>query len=274
MQLEHVVSLGFVLLIAPTVYCVWRWKHGKPLLPSSSNSLTGVGTGTVNGMRVVWRSSTPFLFPLFTWGMILLLFWLMLPEWFFFFVEDQVLFVGFHIALCLVVLLRQRPQTLIKNTAAWLVIALFALGAHERITGTREFSLHNKIKWEYILVPLFGSKILDPPGVHYSPASPRPTHGVQWTRADVDGKPAVICVLKPGEVSEVLPLISKQFRFQSESDFIAISNGVEHLIADGKYRDEDESRRMGFNGLGGNPKIRFKAPTYAVDDTVMTVVFK
>ena len=113
-----------------------------------------------------------------------------------------------------------------------------------------------------------------PPPVTHTVVMPV-DHGVPWTRATHEGKNALICVLKPGEMSALLSFDPRpaHFSFDCDQGMILITNKSEYHMQPDENLSEQQAIALGVTGPHQS-RLRFKNPENEGRNVTVSRIFR
>ena len=211
-----------------------------------------------------WKKWMMWMRPVIAFLLILIILWIVKPAWFLWWFSDKQLFWGTILGfLAFWLICPESISTLGKKVAILAIVILLLIGLTEKFGMTIPSGYH----WED-----FRRAFALPPSVTEAPKLP--DKGIPWTPARHDGKNALICSLKPGEISALVRFISPRFSMKADSDIIAIVDGKEFFLGRDEVISERKSAEMGLNGFGCKPTLRYKIPITEKEEVPISIVFR
>jgi len=247
------------LVIISFVWMLGRKRSGKSIFPGArvniSDTLSGVTSRLTQQMK--------FLSAVNIWLLLLFLFWVMEPEYFDWWFSRPRLFWGSNLGLLLIGLLwRTGASTLGKKWATVAVVVLLLLG----FTKASEMETPFSYSWEEVK-----QLLSSPPPSTRSISQKSVDTGVPWQTVEHEGKDALVCVLKPGETSALLPVSSRPFNFFADSNLIVVVNGTENFIQEKMHLSREQCIAIGMSGQNLK-KLRFKIPNMEKEEAVPVII--
>lgn len=273
-MMEKIATLTLLAILAVIVGYMARLgsrrRAGKASVAGTAPTTPPTTTPAPADKKKSWEwKKLEWLIPLSAWAIILVTFGLTFPDqfWSWAWRDHRELFLATNVAFLGIAILWYKEASVTGKklaTVTLILILTLAYGVHyqwfPKQLGAWDMQEVRKI----FTLPTSVTEAFQPPV----------DHGVPWTQGTYEGKDGLLCVLKPGETSAVVPGGSTKLSFEVDSDVFLIVDGAEHFIRNNSHITPSEGAQMGYNGLGTRPKLRFKIPPYWDQEVPVYVVFQ